>query len=62
MKPNCKLCAYKRDIPGDCHFRCANEKAKVKGALPGIRNGWFNWPYSFDPIWLVSCDGFEKKK
>ena len=24
----------------------------------GIRKGWFNWPYNFDPVWLVSCDGF----
>ena len=28
----------------------------------GIRNGWFCWPYNYDPIWLVCCDGFEAKK
>jgi len=27
----------------------------------GVRNGWCNWPYNFDPIWVKSCDGFEAK-
>jgi len=27
----------------------------------GIVMGWFNWPLNFDPIWLKSCDGFERK-
>lgn len=33
----------------------------VKGHPAGIRRGWFNWPYNFDPVWLLSCDGFEEK-
>lgn len=33
----------------------------VVGDPHGIRNGWFNWPMNFDPIWLVSCDGFAQK-
>ena len=27
----------------------------------GIRMGWFNWPYEFDPTWLRGCDGFTAK-
>jgi hypothetical protein len=27
----------------------------------GVRNGWFNFPWNFDPVWLESCDGFEAK-
>jgi len=34
---------------------------KVKGNEHGIRNGWFNHPYNFDPVWLEECDGFEPK-
>lgn len=26
----------------------------------GIRMGWFNWPYDFDPTWLENCNGFEE--
>lgn len=34
---------------------------KVKGNPHGIRNGWFNWPLNFDPVWLDSCDSHEAK-
>jgi hypothetical protein len=37
------------------------EALNVKGDPHGIKNGWFNWPWNFDPAWLVSCDGFEGK-
>lgn len=33
----------------------------VVGNKHGIRNGWFNHPWNFDPAWLESCDGFEAK-
>ena len=33
----------------------------VKGDLTGIKRGWFNHPWNFDPIWLEECNGFEKK-
>lgn len=28
----------------------------------GIKNGWANWPYNFDPVWLENCDGFEERE
>ena len=33
---------------------------KVVGHPHGIKSGWFNHPFNFDPTWLVSCDGFSK--
>lgn len=24
-----------------------------------IQKGWFNFPFSFDPVWLKRCDGYE---
>lgn len=24
----------------------------------GARNGWFFWPFNFDPVWLDECGGF----
>ncbi len=33
----------------------------IQGNAHGIRMGWFNWPYDFDPAWLDDCDGFEEK-
>lgn len=58
-KPNCYECAHRREIPGNCHSRCNNLKAKVTGNPHGIRNGWFMWPLNFDPTWLTACDGFS---
>ena len=37
-------------------------KMGIKGDPHGIRSGWFNWPFNFDPVWLESCNGFEPKK
>ena len=34
----------------------------VKGNQHGIRRGWFNHPFNFDPTWLESCDGFKNNK
>jgi hypothetical protein len=39
----------------------ADTGLNVKGNPHGIENGWFNWPWNFDPVWLLSCDGFEQK-
>lgn len=61
VMPKCYECKYRGTIPGDCHSKCSNKNAKVKGDPHGVRNGWFYHPINFDPIWLESCDGFEQK-
>lgn len=33
----------------------------IKANPTGIANGWFQWPYNFDPTWLEECNGFEAK-
>ncbi len=35
-------------------------KLGIKASAHGIRKGWFNWPYDFDPVWLENCNGFEQ--
>lgn len=37
----------------------AAEKLGIKAHAHGLRNGWFNWPWNFDPAWLEACEGFE---
>lgn len=27
----------------------------------GIRGGWANWPFNFDPTWLEECKLFKEK-
>lgn len=36
-------------------------KLKVDFDPYGIRMGWCNWPINYDPLWVVSCNGFEIK-
>jgi len=38
------------------------KKIKVVGNPHGIRKGWFNYPFNFDPVWLESCSGFKAKE
>lgn len=47
-------------IPNDAIL--ADEKLNIKGNPHGIKNGWFCWPFNFDPIWLENCDGYEEIK
>jgi hypothetical protein len=58
----CYKCKHRRSIPGDAHSECTNIKATATGNEHGIKMGWFLWPFNFDPVWLKSCDGFEKIK
>jgi len=34
----------------------------VKGNPHGIKNGWFCWPFNFDPTWLEECSGFTERE
>ncbi len=34
----------------------------IQANAHGIRKGWFNWPYDFDPVWLENCNGFERSE
>ena len=36
-----------------------SEQIKVVGHPTGVRRGWFQWPFNFDPTWLQECSGFE---
>ena len=58
---DCYNCLHRFPLPGDAHSGCKNRHATVQGSQHGIKNGWFGWPFNFDPIWLVSCDGFTAK-
>ena len=43
-------------------IQATSGEIKVVGHPWGIKNGWFNHPYNFDPTWLIECNGFEKKE
>lgn len=37
------------------------EALNLKLSPIGIKGGWCTYPFDFDRIWILNCDGFEKK-
>lgn len=60
--PDCYKCKWRGEVPGSAHSCCKKSGVRVAADSHGIRNGWFNFPSDFDPVWLGSCDGFESKE
>lgn len=56
----CKDCAYREEIPGDCHISCAFTWFRADPALmlqiPTCQGSahtrqWFHFPINYDPLW-----------
>lgn len=61
-KDKCQNCKNKRPIPGDCHIGCVKPDLDMTGSKHGISNGWFFYPFNFDPIWMTKeCSNYEPK-
>ena len=64
MATSCYECGYKGDTPGSAHIRCKHNWQKSglsvpKGNPHGIRRGWWMFPVSFDPVWMLEpCPAF----
>lgn len=62
MAVECYECKHKREVPGNCHIRCAKPDPSMTGNPHGIKHGWFYYPYLFDPVWKTSlCANFEER-
>lgn len=59
-KPDCYKCVHRDGLPGDAHSRCNNHKAIVTGDKHGIEKGWFFHPINYDPVWLLTCNGYSE--
>lgn len=57
----CWKCKFKRSVPGNCHIECKNPDPNIQGDPHGIANGWFIYPFLFDPVWMINeCRNFEE--
>lgn len=61
MRKACYKCIYRGELENSTYSYCKNRDAMVESDRYGRINNWFNWPYSFDPLWLLKCSGFKKK-
>lgn len=75
MANNCYECKYRGNIPGYARSCCrypgtstdmfdffnpANVEIAKKLHIQGNPHGIKFWPVNFDPVWLISCDGFKE--
>lgn len=59
---NCYKCVYRKKVKGSVHSSCDKPDPKMKGDSYGIKKGWFDYPYNFDPIWKTKlCNNFKSK-
>ena len=69
--PNCYNCKWRGTISGEAHSCCRHPEVRINdnpmkalhitGDELGRRRGWFSWPANLDPVWLLTCAGFEEK-
>ena len=55
---DCYSCAYKGTNPGSAHIRCnfgwmGSGLTRPAGKSYGVKHGWWIFPLSFDPVWMV---------
>lgn len=63
MRDECYNCEHQRKIPGDSHISCVKPDSSMKGDRHGIRNGWFFYPFNFDPTWKTKlCKKYSPVK
>lgn len=62
MSTNCYTCVHRKEIPFSAHSTCLffwkNKKNPTVEPLQfkqyGKDNGWFDFPYDYDPVWITS--------
>lgn len=60
MMRECWDCTNRYPIPGNAHIGCRKPDPDMTGHKHGIKNGWFIYPFCFDPTWKTKlCANFE---
>lgn len=66
-RKQCYGCAYKGQVPGSAHSQCKFNFSKAGLKMPdgdehGKRNGWYYFPYNYDPTWMNEvCEARSEK-
>lgn len=56
----CYSCTHKKEVPGNCHIKCNKPDKNMVGDSHGIKNGWFYYPFLFDPVWKKKlCENYQ---
>lgn len=66
----CHGCAYRKEIPGNCHIQCEFDWTqeplfliRLVDNCPERASQWFFFPFNYDPVWgLDECPGRAENK
>ena len=59
-RQECYHCQHRRNMPGNCHIKCVKPDPDMTGDEHGIKEGWFMYPFLFDPTWKTKkCSNYE---
>lgn len=58
---HCVTCENCIPIHDSVRVRCNNVAANVRVNPHGYEKGFAYWPTNFNPIYIISCDGYSKK-
>jgi hypothetical protein len=62
LETNCYKCKHRKELSWSAHSACDKPDTEMTGNEHGKRNGWFNYPHNFDPIWRTKeCGNFDEK-
>ena len=62
MMNECWTCKSRYPVPGNAHIGCSTPDPDMTGNEHGIKNGWFVYPYCFDPTWKTKdCVNFQSE-
>lgn len=59
---NCRECKFAKILSHTHHIGCCNPDFNLEGNERAISKGWFNYPFEFDPIWIIgTCNNYINK-
>lgn len=67
-KTSCYKCVFRGSVPGSEHSSCTFQwsvdmENVPKGHTHAIKNGWWIFPWNYDPIWMKEdCTQFKAKE
>ncbi len=59
--PRLKMLAMFASVGRVAPIQAGIDELGIKANYHGIKQGWFNFPWNFDPHWLEECKGWEQK-
>jgi len=59
--PAVELVALLASVRREPPFLMSTPELNIKVHPYVVAQGWFNFPFNFDPRWLENCDGFEQE-